>query len=141
MAVVSTNAAATSTASGRCPESPAIATGTSTSGANEIGADHHAPPVPAVGDDAAVEPEDECRHAVGEADGDHAERPAGDEREPHEGDVLERVAELADRDGGVGAPEVPPPQERGGGLRSGRLIWKRSRRLGADRVCHLGSGG
>jgi hypothetical protein len=109
--------------------------------ANEIGGDHHAPSVPAVRDDPTVEPEHERRHAVRETDGDHAERAARDEREPHERDVLEGVTELADRDGRVGAAEVPPPQQRGGRLPSRRLLRKRRRQLGADRLCHLGSGG
>jgi hypothetical protein len=78
---------------------------------DEIRADHHSAPVPPVGDDASVEAEHQRRHAVGEADGDHAQRSARDEREPHERDVLERVTELADRDRRVCTPEVAAPQE------------------------------
>ena len=78
--------------------------------ANEVGGDHHAPPIPAVGDDSAVQPEEERGHAVGEPNRDHAERPARDEREPHERDVLEGVAELADRDRRVRPPKVAAPE-------------------------------
>ena len=60
----------------------------------------------------AVQAEDERRQAVGEPDGDDAERAAALEREPHQRDVVERVAELADRDGEEQVAEVAPPQER-----------------------------
>jgi hypothetical protein len=58
-----------------------------------------------------VEAEDERRHAVGQPDGQDAERPTRLEGEPHERDVLERVAELAGRHGDVDAAEVPPPEK------------------------------
>jgi hypothetical protein len=79
--------------------------------ANDVGRDHHPAPVPAVGDDAAVQPEQERRHAVGQSDGDHPQWPARDEREPHQRDVLECVSELADGDGGVRAAEVSAAKE------------------------------
>ena len=111
--------------------------------ANEVGGDHHAPPIPAVGDDSAVQPEEERGHAVGEPNRDHAERPARDEREPHERDVLERVAELADRDRRVRPPKVAAPEERGRPLGPSRLsreqlFRSRGRRLGHARVLPVG---
>ena len=84
--------------------------------AEEVGGDHRAPAVEPVGDEAAVEAEGERRDAVGEADGQHAERAAGDERVPHQREVLERVAELARGDRQVHAPKVRPPEQRPGRL-------------------------
>lgn len=43
--------------------------------ARDVREHHHAAAVAAVGDEAAVKPEDESRHAVGEPHGEHAERP------------------------------------------------------------------
>ena len=85
-------------------------------GANEIGCNHRPPPVEPIGDDTAVETEEECGHAVGEPDRNHSQRAAGLEREPHQRDVLERVSELADGDRDIDTAEVPPAQERGSSL-------------------------
>jgi hypothetical protein len=58
-----------------------------------------------------VQAEDERRQAVGESNREHAARPAGLEGEPHQRDVLERVAELARRHRDVDAAEVAPAQQ------------------------------
>jgi hypothetical protein len=68
-----------------------------------------------------VEAEQERRHAVGEADSDDAERAACLEREPHQRDVVERVAELARRDGQVRPTEVALPEERERARRPGGI--------------------
>ena len=80
--------------------------------AREVGGDHELPAIPAVGGEAAVEAEDERRHAVGEPDGDDAERAARVEREPHQRDVVERVPELARCDRREEAAEVPAVEQR-----------------------------
>ena len=54
--------------------------------------------------------------AVGEPDGDDAERAARVEREPHQRDVVKRVAELARRDREVEPPEVGTAQKSEGAL-------------------------
>ena len=41
------------------------------------------------------------RNAVGQPHRDHPERPAPEQRYPHQRDVMERVAEFADRHGYV----------------------------------------
>ena len=79
--------------------------------AHEVGTDHQPPAAPAVGGDPAVQPEDEGRQAVGQPHGHDAERTAAVEGEPHQGDVVERVADLARRDGAEEEPEVTAPQE------------------------------
>jgi hypothetical protein len=56
-----------------------------------------------------VQPEQERRHAVRQADREDAERPGRDQREPHQCDVMERVAELADDDRRIRPPEIAPP--------------------------------
>ena len=106
------NAATTSTASEQRPVEPEHGERHERRAAHEVGADHQLATAPAVGGDPAVQAEDERGEAVGEPHGDDAERPAVLEREPHQRDVVERVAELADRDGGEERPEVAPPQER-----------------------------
>ena len=79
--------------------------------AKEIGGDHRPPPVEPVGDQSSVESETQRGDAVGEAHAHDAERPSRDKREPHQGHVLERVAELACRNGGVHAAEVASTQQ------------------------------
>src|SRR5436305_1212907 len=79
----------------------------------------------AVGGKAAVEAEHERGHAVGDPDRHDPERSARDEREPHQGDVVERVAELARHDGEIEPPEVGPPEQREGLL---------ARRRGAEHL-------
>ena len=79
--------------------------------AHEICADHQALPAEPVGREAAVQPEDERGDAVGEPYGDDPERPAGVEREPHQRDVVQRVAELAGGDREVEPPEVAAPEK------------------------------
>ena len=106
------NAAMTRPQSGSRSRQPGHGHGDENRRAHEVGGDEDAPSIPAVGDEAAVQPEDERRDAVREAHREHAERPAGLEGEPHQGDVLERVAELARRYRDVHAPEVAPAQER-----------------------------
>src|SRR5206468_10409991 len=49
--------------------------------------------------------------AVGEPDDEHSRRPACLEREPHQGDVLKCVSELARGDGCVREPEVASAEE------------------------------
>ena len=76
-----------------------------------------------------MQTEEERRDAVCKPDDEHAGRAGDLEREPHERDVLERVAELAGRDRRVRQAEVPPPKEVEGAL--GRLpIRVRERLLG-----------
>ena len=53
-----------------------------------------------------MEREQERRDPVGEPHGDHAERAAGHDGDPHHGDELKRVAESAHRVGEVGTPEI-----------------------------------
>ena len=93
--ISSTKAATTSATSGRCPVSPSDRDRDERGRADEVGRDHQPLAVAAVGGDAAVEAEDERGDAVREPDRDHAERAARDEREPHQRDVVQRVAELA----------------------------------------------
>jgi hypothetical protein len=103
--------------------------------ARDVGADHHPAPVAPVGDEAAVQAEDEGREAVGEPHGEHAERAGADEREPHQCDVVEGVAELADNDRRVGAPEVAPVQQAERARRRQRRVELLFRQRG-DRICH-----
>src|SRR5262249_37741292 len=89
------------------------------------------------GEDAAVEAEDERRHAVGEPHDQNAQRPARDERRPHQRDVLERIADLARAHREIDAPEARPPQQReraGGGRREG--MWQRLLRRCSYGICH-----
>ena len=96
---------------------------------------------------AAVEAEDDRRDAVRQPDRDHAERPARVEREPHQRDVVQRVAELARRYCEVEPAEVGPAQElqgaprrRCGQLELARLIEDRiGHRSGVSRRAALGS--
>jgi len=78
---------------------------------HEIGADHQPLSAEAVRSQATVQAEDERRNAVREPHGDDPQRPAGVEREPHQRDVVERIAELARRDREVQPPEVGAAQE------------------------------
>lgn len=77
----------------------------------EIGADQQSPSIPPIRGEAAVQAEDERGDAVGESDRDDAERPARIEREPHQRDVVQRVAELARGDGEIHVPEFVPPEQ------------------------------
>ena len=61
---------------------------------------------PAIRGDAAVEAEHERRQAVGEPYRDDAERAAALECDPHQRDVVQRVAELAHGHGEIQRPEV-----------------------------------
>lgn len=79
--------------------------------AEQIRGDHRPPPVEPVGNEAAVEPEGECGDAVRQAHGQHAERAARDERVPHEGEILEGVAQLARGDREVDAAKVGASKE------------------------------
>jgi hypothetical protein len=76
-----------------------------------------------------MQSKDEGRQAVGQLHGDHAERSAAVEGEPHQRDVVERVAGLARRDGAEEEPEVPAPQEP---ERRGRLGRASSRSRGTS---------
>jgi len=58
-----------------------------------------------------VEAEDERGQAVGQPHRDHAERPSGEQRRPHQRDVLEGVAELAGGDREIDAPKAGPPKQ------------------------------
>ena len=58
-----------------------------------------------------MQAEEKGGDAVGQAHGDDAERAARLQRHPHEGDVVERIAELARGDGEKQVPEVVPAQE------------------------------
>jgi hypothetical protein len=78
---------------------------------HQVGHDHRAPALEAVREQAPVEAKKQCRDAVGEADGEHAQRPGRLEREPHERDVLKRVAELARDDGAVSEAKIPPAKK------------------------------
>ena len=89
-----------------------------------------------------MQPEDDRRDAVGEPDGDDAERAAGVEREPHQRDVVERVAELARRDREEEAAEVRPAQQRqGAGLGGGRLELARDAENGVGHPALLPTAG
>ncbi len=84
-----------------------------------------------------MQPEDERGDAVGESYGDHAERAARLEREPHQRDVVQRVAELARRDRQVEAAEVGPAQQRQRTSPGLRLGWQlQLARLIEDRIGH-----
>ena len=71
-----------------------------------------------------MEAEDERRDAVSQPDRDDAERAAGIERESHQRDVVQGVAELARGDGQVEAAKVVAAEERE----------RSARRLGRDRL-------
>ena len=105
-------------------------------GSDEVGADEHPLPVPAVGGDAAVEAERERRHAVCEPHRDDAERASRDEREPHERDVVQRVAELAGGDGDEEAAEVAAVAEQVECPPRRCLRLEQLFRDGSDRVGH-----
>jgi len=83
-----------------------------------------------------VEAEDERRDAVGEPHRHHAEGSARLEGEPHQRDVVERVAELADRDGDIEATEVATLADELEGAHCGwcpgaeALLRKRRHRVG-----------
>jgi hypothetical protein len=94
------------------PGEPGRRDGDERAGPDEVGADHQPLPVEAVGGDPAVQPEDERRDAVREPNGDHPERAGRLEREPHQRDVVQRVAELAGCDREVQAAKVAAPEER-----------------------------
>jgi hypothetical protein len=83
-------------------------------GPDEVGGHHHPLALGAVGEDAAVEAEDERRQAVGEPHDQDAQRPACEQCRPHQCDVLERVADLARPDREVDAPEAWAAQQREG---------------------------
>ena len=113
--------------------------------AKQIGANHQPAAVEAVGGEAPVEAEDKRRHAVREADGDDAQGATGVEGEPHEGDVVQRVAELARCDCEVEVAKVVPAQQR---ERPRRPRRQRAQLVGEcrDRIAHAdlerpGSGG
>jgi hypothetical protein len=82
-----------------------------------------------------VKAEHERRDAVREPDCEHAERAGRHEREPHQRDVVERVAELADDDRRVRAPEVGALQKvERAPFGQGRVeLFLRQR---GDRICH-----
>jgi hypothetical protein len=63
-------------ASGNSPASPATAIRHENRCSSEIGRDHRPSPIETVCDNAAMEAEDEGRHAVGEANGGQAQGPA-----------------------------------------------------------------
>src|SRR5438034_534982 len=118
-AIASTITAAARTGSGRSAAKPSRIRGGSSAvdtavlrRSREVGADKQPLSVPAVGGKAAVEAKDERGDAVGEPDRHDPERPARHEREPHQRDVVEGVAELARHDREVEPPEVRPAQER-----------------------------
>jgi len=102
------------------PGQPRHCDGNEDDAAYDIRGHHQATPVAPVRDEAAVEPEEERRDAVREADGEHAERSGVHEREPHQCDVVERVPELADHHRGVRPAKVAPSQESQGALRRDR---------------------
>ncbi len=79
--------------------------------AHEIGPDHELSAAPTVRRDPAVQAEHDPRDAVGEPHRDHPERAAGLQREPHQRDVVQRIAELADRDRREQRREVAPPEQ------------------------------
>ena len=112
--------------------------------ADEIGRDHEPAPIPAVGGDTAVQAEQKRGHAVGKANGDHSERPCSDQREPHQRDVLEGIAELADRHGGVGTAEARAAQQPERALRVGRAsreqFFRSGPGVGHARVLPRGAG-
>jgi hypothetical protein len=85
--------------------------------AHEVGSDHRPAAPAAVGPGAAVEREQERREPIREPNGDHAERAAGHDGDPHHGDELKRIAEAAHRVGEVGAPEVGSFAEHGFAVR------------------------
>jgi hypothetical protein len=58
-----------------------------------------------------VQAEQQRRDAVGEAHDHDPERPTVQQREPHDGDVVKRVAELADRNREIEAAEIMSAQE------------------------------
>ena len=121
------------------PRQPRNRDGHEDEAADKIGRDHQPPSVPAVGEDSAVQAEDEGRHAVGQPDGDHPERSGRDEREPHERDVLEGVSELADGHRRVCPAEVAAPEKQHRSLRRGgclghELLWNRGHGVGHERV-------
>src|SRR5262249_49453379 len=74
-----------------------------------------------------------------ESDREHAERPSRLEREPHQRDVLERVAELADGDGPVDVTEVAPTQEgeRPVGCLGLGVLGSKTRQSGCRGLGHL----
>jgi hypothetical protein len=82
-----------------------------------------------------VQAEDEGGEAVGEPHGEDAERAGAGEREPHQRDVVEGVAELADDDRGVGAAEVAPVQQVERARRRQRRVEFLLRQRG-DGICH-----
>ena len=123
----STNAPTMSAHSGRPPESPAIASGIS------VAARTTSAPIISLRRlqrSAAMPPcsaEEERGDAVGEPHGDDAERAARVEREPHQRDVAERVADLARRDREVERAEVAAPQQRRATSSRGPLVSSTSR--------------
>src|SRR5439155_25753866 len=92
---------------GSPPESPATATGTSVAQRTRS-----APTISRrrLQRSAAIPP---CspKTKAGRLSASRTERTAAVEGEPHQGDVVERVADLARRDGAEEEPEVSAPQE------------------------------
>ena len=97
--------------------------------------DHQPLAAPAVGGEPAVQAEDDRGDAVREPHGDHPERPADVEREPHQRDVVQRVAELARGDGEVEAAEVGPPQQLARALPAAAALLELARDV-EDRIGH-----
>ena len=84
-----------------------------------------------------MQAEENRRDAVREADGHHTEGAAGVEREPHERDVVQRVAELAGGDGQEQTAKVWPAEqpERAVASRPRRFELARMSRTGSDTAC------
>ncbi len=104
--------------------------------AREICTDHHAPPIPPVRREPSVQAEYASGHAVREPDRNDAERTAGIECEPHQGDVMQRISDLACCDREVQAAEVVSPEQSEGARRARRC---RSQLVG-DRRHGIGHG-
>ena len=64
-----------------------------------------------------MQAEDDRRDAVGQPNGDDTERAARVEREPHQSDVVQAVAELARDDREIEPPEVGAAEELKGTTR------------------------
>jgi hypothetical protein len=101
----------------RCPERPATAIGTSVAPRTRSAAIITERRSQRSADEPAVEAEDKGGHAVGETHGDYAERTAGLQRDPHQRDVVERVAELAGRDREEGSRKSCRRSTRSAGVR------------------------
>jgi hypothetical protein len=80
--------------------------------ARQIGGNRDALAVPLIGAHPTMKRENQGWNAVGEPGYRHTQRPSSGQRKPHQRDIVERIAQLADRCGEEDATEIQAPKQR-----------------------------